>query len=174
MRTLTLQDVADLANVQRPVVSMWRNRPRVRGQLVPFPDAVSQAGGIARFDPREVVDYLRRTGRGNNSDVEYDVAAIAVYTTRGGTPAVLAQHRLAMPILALASSQRIVRQMALLFGIHPALMAEPTDPGEILEAAAKQLEAAGLATKGQKIVIVVGLPFGSPEGTNTMVVRTIE
>ncbi len=78
MRTLTLQDVADLANVQRPVVSMWRNRPRVRGQLVPFPEAVSRAGGIERFHPGEVVDYLKRTGRGNNSDVEYDVAAIAV------------------------------------------------------------------------------------------------
>lgn len=78
MRTLTLQDVADLANVQRPVVSTWRNRPRVRGQLVPFPDAVSRAGGIERFHPGEVVDYLKRTGRGNNTDVEYDVAAIAV------------------------------------------------------------------------------------------------
>jgi len=78
VRTLTLQDVADLANVQRPVVSMWRNRPRVRGQVIPFPDAVSRAGGIERFRPEEVVDYLRRTGRGNNPAVEYDVSAIAV------------------------------------------------------------------------------------------------
>lgn len=78
MRTLTLQDVADLANVQRPVVSMWRNRPRVRGEVVPFPQAVSRTGGTERFNPVEVVDYLRRTGRGNNDDLEYDVAAIAV------------------------------------------------------------------------------------------------
>lgn len=78
MRTLTLQDVADLANVQRPVVSMWRNRPRVRGAVVPFPKAVSRAGGTERFNPVEVVDYLKRTGRGNNADIEYDVAAVAV------------------------------------------------------------------------------------------------
>lgn len=78
MRTLTLQDVADLANVQRPVVSMWRNRPRVRGQLIPFPNPVSRVGGIERFRPDEVVDYLKRTGRGNNSAADYDVTAIAV------------------------------------------------------------------------------------------------
>jgi len=105
---------------------------------------------------------------------EIDVAAVAVYTTRGGTPSVLAQHRLATPILALASSARVVRQMALLFGVHPALMDAPTDPGEVLHEAARHLERMGLARKGQKIVIAVGLPFGSPEGTNTMVVRTLE
>lgn len=77
MRALTLQDVADLANVQRPVVSMWRKRPRVRGELVPFPNPVSQIGGMERFAPGDVVDYLRRTGRGSNAEIEYDVAAIA-------------------------------------------------------------------------------------------------
>lgn len=77
MRTLTLQDVADLANVQRPVVSMWRNRPRVRGEMVPFPGSVNRVAGIERFNPDEVVDYLKRTGRGNNADVEYDAAAVA-------------------------------------------------------------------------------------------------
>lgn len=78
MRTLTLQDVADLANVRRPVVTMWRNRPRVRGESVPFPAAVSRAGGIERFRAGEVVDYLKRTGRGNNVDIEFDVDAVAV------------------------------------------------------------------------------------------------
>lgn len=78
MHTLTLQDVADLANVQRPVVTMWRNRPRVRGEWVPFPAAVSRVGGIERFGAYEVVDYLKRTGRGNNADIEFDINAVAV------------------------------------------------------------------------------------------------
>lgn len=78
MRTLTLQDVADLANVQRPVVTMWRNRTRVRGDSVPFPAAASRVDGIERFRANEVVDYLKRTRRGNNNDIEFDVDAIAV------------------------------------------------------------------------------------------------
>lgn len=78
VRALTLQDVADLANVQRPVVSMWRKRPRVRGEIVPFPNPVSDLDGVERFAPGEVVNYLQRTRRGNNRETEYDVAAIAV------------------------------------------------------------------------------------------------
>jgi hypothetical protein len=78
MSTLTLQDVADLAKVRRPVVSMWRKRPMVRGVSVPFPDPVETVNGLARFDRAEVVDWLTRTGRGNNDEHDYDAPAIAV------------------------------------------------------------------------------------------------
>jgi hypothetical protein len=75
--TLTLQDVADLATVQRPVVSMWRKRPTVRGVSMPFPDAVDTVDGIARFPRDDVVDWLTRTGRGNNAEHDYDASAVA-------------------------------------------------------------------------------------------------
>lgn len=78
MNTLTLQDIADLAEVQRPVVSMWRKRPMVRGVSMPFPDPVDTVDGAARFSRHEVVDWLARTGRGNNTEHNYDAPAIAV------------------------------------------------------------------------------------------------
>lgn len=70
--TLTLQDIADLAKVRRPVVSMWRKRPRVAGHIVPFPSSVQILDGVEHFDRDEVVDYLHRTGRGNNSEFGLD------------------------------------------------------------------------------------------------------
>jgi len=76
--TLTLQDIADLARVRRPVVSMWRNRPRVRGQLVPFPDPVQVSGGMERFGRDDIVEWLRRTGRGNNAEANLDAPALSV------------------------------------------------------------------------------------------------
>ncbi|OBG13693.1 hypothetical protein A5765_12200 [Mycolicibacterium celeriflavum] len=75
---MTLQDVADLAKVRRPVVSMWRKRPMVRGVSLPFPDPVGTVNGIARFDRAEIVDWLTRTGRGNNREHDYDALTIAV------------------------------------------------------------------------------------------------
>lgn len=78
MSTLTLQDVADLAKVRRPVVSMWRKRPMVRGVSLPFPEPVETVNGVARFDQDEIVDWLTRTGRGNNAEHGYDAPAIAV------------------------------------------------------------------------------------------------
>ncbi|MCV7078834.1 hypothetical protein [Mycobacterium szulgai] len=77
MTTLTLQDVADLAKVQRPVVSMWRKRRMVRGVSIPFPTPVATVDGVARFPRDAVVDWLVRTGRGNNLECDYDAPAVA-------------------------------------------------------------------------------------------------
>lgn len=76
---LTLTDIAELARVRRPVVSMWRRRPRARGGVeVPFPQAVSSAGGVERFDQDEVVAWLEKTGRGNNLEARQDAPAVSV------------------------------------------------------------------------------------------------
>ena len=81
MQTMTLRDVADLAKVRRPVVSMWRNRLSVRGVSRPFPTAVETVDGQEHFDVDEVVAWLKATGRGNNPDVADDAPAIAAPRT---------------------------------------------------------------------------------------------
>lgn len=67
-----LADVALLAKVQRPVVSVWRGRAGV-----PFPSPAGTTGGRELFDADELVEWLEATGRGNNPDVRADVAAFA-------------------------------------------------------------------------------------------------
>jgi hypothetical protein len=76
--TLTLQDVADLARVQRPVVSMWRNRPVARGRFLPFPGPVATGARPERFRREEIVDWLRETGRGNNDEAGLDAPTLSV------------------------------------------------------------------------------------------------
>ncbi|NYI80626.1 hypothetical protein [Nocardioides panzhihuensis] len=75
--TLTMQDIADLAHVSRPAVSMWRRRPNVRGRVIPFPAAVDTVAGIERFDRDEIVAWLAETGRGNNPDHAYDAPTLS-------------------------------------------------------------------------------------------------
>jgi len=76
--TLTLTDIAALAGVQRPVVSMWRKRRTVHGRVCPFPGAVATVGGVERFDLDEVRDYLSSTHRGRNKEAGIDAPALAV------------------------------------------------------------------------------------------------
>lgn len=76
--TVTLQDIADLAHVRRHVVTMWRKRPRARGRIVSFPDAVSSADGVEHFDRDEIVAYLQTTGRGSNTEADQDAPALSV------------------------------------------------------------------------------------------------
>lgn len=74
---MTLSDVASLARVKRPVVSTWRRRPDVDGHHIPFPVAVEVRAGQERFAASAVVEWLDRTGRGNNPDARADALAHA-------------------------------------------------------------------------------------------------
>ncbi|GGI02312.1 hypothetical protein ACFFGR_00615 [Arthrobacter liuii] len=72
---MTLSDVAALAQVQRPVVSMWRKRSA--GSAHPFPEPTALEGGRELFDADQIAGWLDATGRGNNPESMNDVAAFA-------------------------------------------------------------------------------------------------
>lgn len=122
MTTLTLQDVADLAKVRRSVVSMWKKRPTVRGVSMPFPEPVAVVGGVARFARSDVVDWLERTGRGNNREHSYDAPALAVPdgTTLEDVVTLLCWHALTGEELAGTSPQARIQR------------AEESDPDDTL------------------------------------------
>ncbi len=105
---------------------------------------------------------------------EEDIAAAAVFTATGTTAAVLAQQRLPVPILAMSPSPRVVRQMALLFGVRPVLAETPEHTRDVLSTAGERLKAMGLVGPGDRIVVLSGRPIGQPGATNTLVVHTVE
>src|ERR1700733_13362256 len=77
--TLSMADVANLAAVQRPVVSVWRTR--AARSSTPFPLPCQGSDGQMRFDTLEIVEWLETTGRGNNPSARDDVAAFATPST---------------------------------------------------------------------------------------------
>ncbi|MGY2746283.1 hypothetical protein [Arthrobacter sp. UYCu723] len=83
---MTLSDVAALAQVQRPVVSMWRKRSA--GTVHPFPEPAALDDGRELFDADHIAAWLTVTGRGNNPEAANDVAAFARMpgTAAGGAP----------------------------------------------------------------------------------------
>jgi len=84
---LTLPDVAALARVQRPVVSMWRTRSVATDN--PFPEPAVRSGTQVLLDADEVADWLLATGHGNNPDVREELAlfaAIDAASTAPGAP----------------------------------------------------------------------------------------
>ncbi|MGO1230737.1 hypothetical protein [Glutamicibacter arilaitensis] len=72
---ITLPDIARLADVQRPVVSVWRTRSR--GTEFPFPESKQKIGSQELFASEEIVQWLQATGRGNNPEFKEDSAAYA-------------------------------------------------------------------------------------------------
>lgn len=68
---LSLSDVAALAGVQRPTVSVWRSR--TQNGTEPFPPPVSGELGSERFSAKDVSAWLASTAKGNNPEAPADV-----------------------------------------------------------------------------------------------------
>ena len=103
-----------------------------------------------------------------------DIVAAAVFTATGTTANVLAKQRLAVPLLAMSPSQRVVRQMSLLYGVRSAVEPAPEHTREVLALAGERLKAMGLAQPGEKIVVLSGRPIGEAGATSTLAVHTVE
>jgi hypothetical protein len=75
---ISLPDIALLARVKRPVVTMWRSRTKDSAR--PFPQPREDVRGQDFFDAYEVARWLIDTGRGNNEEALDDVGSFAVMT----------------------------------------------------------------------------------------------
>lgn len=76
---MTMRDIAGLAHVQRPVVTVWRRRARATAR--PFPAPRERRSGQELFERDEVVAWLEDTQRGNNPDVRADAASHSLLVT---------------------------------------------------------------------------------------------
>jgi hypothetical protein len=72
---ITLGGIAALAQVKRPVVSMWRQR--LKDSDFPFPPTIATESGQEYFDAQAVAHWLVETRHGNNPEALADAAAHA-------------------------------------------------------------------------------------------------
>lgn len=111
--TLTMQQVADLAGVQRPVVSTWRRR--CADSEAPFPTPVDEASLV--FDAEEVGRWLEETGRGNNREagadaVLYSALLDSVSGALADASALLLLHALSGSPLTDSNTDDLLRLLA--------------------------------------------------------------
>jgi pyruvate kinase len=95
-------------------------------------------------------------------------ACLATFTTTGQTALRLARERPLQPTLALTTSLNTARRMALTWGVEARVVAETLDPEELTRVAVEQAVLTGLADPGQRILILAGLPMGSPGAANIL------
>lgn len=72
---ISTSDIAALAQVRRPVVSMWKSRSQDTEH--PFPAPVLRQNQSDYFDCGEISDWFADTGLGNNADAAADVLTYA-------------------------------------------------------------------------------------------------
>jgi pyruvate kinase len=100
--------------------------------------------------------------------------AIITPTESGSTTRWVSSLRPKQPILALSRHLSTVRSLNLCWGVYPVLVTDWKDTDDMLERSKKMPRDLGMASAGDRIVIIAGVPISTPGTTNLIKVETVE
>jgi pyruvate kinase len=67
-----------------------------------------------------------------------------------------------------------VRRLNLCWGVYPVLVSDWKDTDEMLERSKRMPKELGMASRGERIVIIAGVPISIPGTTNLIKVEIVE
>jgi pyruvate kinase len=103
---------------------------------------------------------------------DIEATALVVYSISGHSVQLVSTFRPSAPIIGLTPAEPTRLRTALMWGVEAALVPMKTQGGELITAAERVLVDGSWAQRGDRIVIVSGLP-GGQGGTNRILVHRI-
>ncbi|MFC4273064.1 pyruvate kinase [Sneathiella chungangensis] len=95
-------------------------------------------------------------------------AAIVTYTTSGSTALRAARERGETSVLVLTPSLKTARMLALVWGLHCVHTSDAENFADMVNKACRKSFAEGFTRPGDRVVIMAGVPFGTPGSTNIL------
>ena len=95
-------------------------------------------------------------------------ACVAAFTATGQTALRIARERPLTATLALTPNLATSRRLALAWGVEPRIVPDIRDPEDMPRLAGEMALRIGLANPGDRLLIVAGLPMGSPGAANIL------
>jgi pyruvate kinase len=105
---------------------------------------------------------------------EVGAKVIITPTESGSTARWVSKLRPRQPILALSQHLSTIRRLNLCWGVYPVLVSDWKDTDEMLERSKRMPKELGMASKGEKIVVIAGVPISIPGTTNLIKVEIVE
>ena len=127
----------------RAIIASQRSEPESTGA-----DAIAEAA-------RHVAETL-------------DLKAICAWTSSGSTAFRIARERPRPPVLALTPKRDTARRLTLVWGVQPMVTKDASDIEDMAKRAGKFSNRVTFSKEGDRIVVVAGLPFGTPGATNML------
>jgi pyruvate kinase len=92
---------------------------------------------------------------------------IVVFTITGFTALTVAAERLKAPVVALTTEPRVYHALNLVWGIRPLLVQKTAETVEgLLALADSTLQGCGLTVRGDRVLVLGGIPANTPRGAN--------
>ncbi len=95
-----------------------------------------------------------------------DLSAIICWTSSGATGLRVARERPEPPIVAISPNIATGRKLSLVWGVHCVVAEDAHDQDDMVERACRIAFKDGFAKAGRRVIIVAGVPLGTPGATN--------
>ncbi|MBQ0824000.1 pyruvate kinase [Microvirga terrae] len=95
-----------------------------------------------------------------------NIKTVAAWTFSGSTAFRIARERPNSTVVALTPSVNTARRLALVWGVHSIRTKDASDIDDMAFRACKFALREGYSTVGDRIIVVAGMPFGTPGATN--------
>ena len=101
------------------------------------------------------------------------IEAITVFTGSGSTARRVVRERPSVPVMVLTPSLVTARRLALLWGVHAVATRDIGSFEEMIAKGKRMALRHGFADRGSKLIVLAGVPFGTPGSTNLLHVVTL-
>jgi pyruvate kinase len=102
------------------------------------------------------------------------LAGIICYTATGSTALRVARERPGLPVIGLSPVVATGRKLAMVWGVHCVLTSDPENQAAMVRKACRIALEEGFAKPHEGIIIVAGVPLGSPGTTNMVRIAFID
>ncbi|GJD62785.1 pyruvate kinase [Methylobacterium frigidaeris] len=99
--------------------------------------------------------------------------AVMAWTASGSTALRLVRARPDATVIALTPKRETARRLALAWGTHPIVTNDASDIDDMSFRACKFAVRESFAGVGDRVIVVAGLPFGTPGATNLVRIATV-
>ena len=97
-----------------------------------------------------------------------DLAALICWTFSGSTALRVARERPGPPTVAISPNVATARRLSLIWGVHCVVAEDAHDQDDMVERACRLAFKDGFARAGQRVIVVAGVPLGTPGATNML------
>ncbi|MGM4895680.1 pyruvate kinase [Tardiphaga sp. 839_C3_N1_4] len=95
-----------------------------------------------------------------------DLSAIICWTSSGSTAVRVARERPKPPVVAITPNLAAGRKLSVVWGVHCVVAEDAKDLDDMVDRAGRIAFRDGFAKAGQRVIIVAGVPLGTPGATN--------
>jgi len=97
-----------------------------------------------------------------------DLAAVICWTFSGSTAFRVARERPMPPVVAISPNIATGRRLSLVWGVHCVVAADAHDQDDMVVRACRIAFTDGFAKAGRRVIVVAGVPLGTPGATNML------